>query len=167
MIETILGVVVLGAAAILQSAIISRLPLINGLADLEMLLLIAWVIQPHVRSAWIWVCLASFYVSLLSALTLGALPVAYLLIFLLSLIMRQRFWKARFLTMLALALLGTLIVQAISVFAIALQGTFFSLPTVFNLVTLPSMLLNIILAVPVYAFIRDLVNWLYPEKIEV
>jgi hypothetical protein len=35
------------------------------------------------------------------------------------------------------------------------------------LIILPSLLLNIILAAPVYAVIKDLAEWIYPEEIKV
>jgi hypothetical protein len=35
-----------------------------------------------------------------------------------------------------------------------------------SLVTLPSMVLNLMLALPVYILITDLANWLHPVEIE-
>jgi hypothetical protein len=36
-----------------------------------------------------------------------------------------------------------------------------------NIVTLPSILMNLLFAIPVYALVSELADWLYPEEIEV
>lgn len=167
MIEIILAFFLVTGAAIFESAILSRIALIHGIADLYMLLIIAWTIQPYVKQPWAWWLIASIYSSLTSATRFGILPLAYLVIFAIALFLRQRFWRARFLTMLALSVFGTFIVHFFSVVTIALQGTFFPIMDAINLITLPSMLINLIIAVPIYAITREIVGWLYPEKIEV
>jgi len=167
LIEIILAFLVITGAAIFESAILSRLALIHGIADLYMLLIVAWTIQPYVKRPWIWWGVASLFSILTSATPFGVLPLAYLVVFVFAFFLRQRFWRARFLTMLALSVIGTFIVHSFSVIILALQGTFFSISDVLNLVTLPSMLVNLILSIPIYALTREMVGWLYPEKIEV
>ena len=157
----------IGFAGILQSAVLSRLPLINGMADILMLLIVGWTIQPYVKYPWMWVFIASLVSTIISAMTIGITPLAYGFVFVTALFLRQRFWKARLLTMIALSLFGTILVHAFSFFTIIFQGNLFSFPEAFYLITLPSMLLNLVFAVPVYAITRELVKWIYPEKIEV
>ena len=167
MLEFIVGFFLIGFAGILQSAVLSRLPLINGMADLLMLLIVGWSIQPYVKYPWIWVFIASFVSTLISSMTIGVTPLSYGLVFIFALFLRQRFWKARLLTMVALSLIGTILVHVVSFIAIVFQGNLFSLSDAFYLVTLPSMLLNLVFAIPVYAITREFVKWIYPEKIEV
>ena len=45
----------------LQLAIISRLPLLHGTADLMLLVLVAWALQERVRTAWFGRCLAGYW----------------------------------------------------------------------------------------------------------
>jgi hypothetical protein len=45
-------------------------------------------------------------------------------------------------------------------------GVSMSLTQVLNLILLPSLLLNLILAIPVYSIMHDLARWLYPEELE-
>ena len=106
-------------------------------------------------------------VGLVSGLPMGALLGAYLLVTLIALILRRRVWKAPALAMLAVTLLGTLVTHGVSWLARWLSGTLIPIAQVFNLITLPSLLLNLLLAMPVYVMVRDLANWLYPEEIEV
>ena len=69
--------------------------------------------------------------------------------------------------MITATFLGTLITQAISVAALVINGTPIPLLEAFYMITIPSAMLNLLLAVPVYALIGDLASWLYPETIEI
>jgi hypothetical protein len=69
--------------------------------------------------------------------------------------------------MLVVAFAGTFITQVTSLVALRLSG--YSLPVLSLLgsVTLPSLIFNLLLSVPVFLLIRDLARWLYPETLEV
>ena len=69
--------------------------------------------------------------------------------------------------MITATFLATLITQSISVAALVINGTPIALLEAFYMITIPSAMLNLLLAVPVYALIGDLANWLYPEAIEI
>jgi hypothetical protein len=47
------------------------------------------------------------------------------------------------------------------------MGVSVSFIDMFNLILLPSLLLNLILAIPVFSIMRDVAGWLYPEELEV
>jgi hypothetical protein len=65
------------------------------------------------------------------------------------------------------ALMGTLLTHAISFIALRAFGSLLPWQDTLNLITLPSILLNLLLAIPAYALLGDLANWLYPEELEV
>jgi hypothetical protein len=69
--------------------------------------------------------------------------------------------------MLATTFICTLIVQLISLSARLITGVSIPLMSVLNLIILPSLLLNLILAITVFSIMHDMANWLYPEKLEV
>lgn len=71
------------------------------------------------------------------------------------------------LAMLVSTFIGTVITHAVSIGALAISGNALPWQQAINLVTLPSMLLNLLLAVPAFALLRDLANMLYPEELEV
>jgi cell shape-determining protein MreD len=166
MAELGLGVVTLAIAAVLQSAVLSRMPLLNGLVDLIMLVLISWCLQKSIRHAWGWGFLAALFASIISGLPVGAAPLAYIMVCGVTIYAKSRFGEIRLLLILALAIIGTLIIHVISVASISLTGTLLPLDQAFNLVTLPSILLNLLAAIPVYMIIRDIAGWLYPEELE-
>jgi hypothetical protein len=69
--------------------------------------------------------------------------------------------------MLIATFLGTLITQGLAISALSFIGTPIPWVEALNIITLPSLLLNLALAVPMYALTTDLANWVYPEEIEI
>jgi hypothetical protein len=82
-------------------------------------------------------------------------------------LLKRRIWKAPFLAMLATTFICTLVVQLISLSVRLITGVSIPLISVLNLILLPSLLLNLILAIPVFSIMHDMANMLYPEELEV
>jgi rod shape-determining protein MreD len=163
----LISIPVLAGLLILQTTLASRLPLLHGTADLLLLAVAAWSLHKRVETAWQWAIVAGLLVTVASALPLGTALVGYLLVTALALLLRQRVWQAPVLAMFITTFLGTLIIHAISIVSLRLSGNPLPVVDALNLVTLPSLLLNLLLTVPIYGLIGDLVNWLYPEPLEV
>lgn len=152
---------------ILQSVIVSRFPLLNGTPDLVLLTLIAWALQKRVRTAWYWCAIGGGMISYVSALPFGVPLGGYLLVVGMAQLLRRRIWQVPILVMLVTTFLGTLVTQLISLVASQLVGASISLWEAINLVILPSMLLNLLFSIPIYAIFSDMASWLYPEPLEV
>jgi len=163
---TFIAIPILTGLMVLQSGIVSRIPLLRGTPDLLLLAIIAWALQKRVQTAWQWCIIGALLFTLVSALPLGTALVAYVLATGLALILRRQVWHMPLLAMLVAVLLGTFISHSVSVLSLRLAGDPIPFLEAFNLIVLPSALLNLILAIPAYAMIGDLANWLYPEEIE-
>ncbi len=151
----------------LQSVVVSRLPLLHGTADLPLLAVIAWALHERVTTAWQWTLIAGLLVSMLSALPFSTFFWGYLLVTAVARILRRRVWETPVLSMFLATFLGTLIVHGLSFVALQFEGVEFPLGMTLNQITLPSVLLNLLLALPVYALVNDLANQLYPEENQV
>ena len=163
----LISIPVLGVLAILQSSLVSRLPLLQGIPDLIMLAIIAWSLQKRVQTAWQWSIIGGLVVGVYSAVPFGVYLVGYGLTTGVALVLRRRVWQVPILAMFLVTFLGTLITQGITLLALRLSGSTIPLWDALNLVTLPSLLLNLLFAIPIYAVINELAGWLYPEEIEV
>ncbi|OGO60540.1 MAG: hypothetical protein A2029_07435 [Chloroflexi bacterium RBG_19FT_COMBO_47_9] len=161
------GLILFGILAIIQSTIVSTMPLLNGTADLILLFIVAWALQDRVDSAWQWCLIGGIFASLYSALPFGSFIVAYLICVSIARLLKRRIWKAPFLAMLAATFISTLVVQFISLAARLITGVALPLISVLNLIILPGVLLNLILAIPVFSIMHDMASWLYPEELEV
>lgn len=151
---------------VLQSSLFSRIPLLYGTLDLFLLVLVAWALQKRVQTAWQWSIVAGLIFNLVSALPLGVPVIGYGLSTGIALALRRQVWQYPLLAMFITIFFGTLITHSVSVIALRLTGHPIPVLEAFNLITLPSLLLNLILAAPAYAIMASLAARLYPEALE-
>jgi len=156
---------VLGGLLMIQTAIISRLTLLNGSGDLILLALVAWALHERVRSALVWVLVGGLLVGWISGVPLLVPLIGYGLAVALARMIRRQVWQIPLLAMLFVTFWGTLMYHALTIVTLQFNGTPLSWENALTHVTLPSLVLNMVLAFPVYALLNDLANWLYPEVV--
>jgi rod shape-determining protein MreD len=149
-------------AVILQSAMISRIYLLSGIADLPLVILAAWALQEEVDSAWHWAVGFGFMVGFVSSIPWYVPVIGYCAVVALAQVLQRRVWQAPLLAMFSVTFLGTIILNLVSFAVLRLSGVVLPLEDVLGLLVLPSVLLNMLLAIPVYAVMRDLSRWVYP-----
>jgi rod shape-determining protein MreD len=164
---TLIAIPILGALLILQTAILSQVPLLRGTTDLVMVAIIAWSLQKSVKTAWQWGIIGGLLVSIVTALPFGLPIISYLLVVGIALLLRQRVWQVPILAMFVATFLGTLITQTMAIAVLRFTGTPLAWLESVNMITLPSMLLNLVVAIPAFALFGDLARWLYPEELVV
>jgi cell shape-determining protein MreD len=156
---------VLIIAIILQTTIVSRIILLSGNADLVLLVVAAWGLQERARGVWIWGAAASLLVGMASGIPWYVYFIGYLSVVGFARLLVHRIWQAPLLAMFAVTLIGTLELLMLMVFQRTLFGVSLALSDVFSQIVLPTVLLNLLLAIPVHALICDLALRLYPEKV--
>ncbi len=168
MIQFLFSIPFLGLVVVLQSAVLSRMRLLNGTVDLMLLVLAALAVQGNVRNAWLWAVVGGLAAGLATALPFGVLLGGYLAVTALALLLKRWFNKAPLLALLIVVFAGTLVIQGASYVAVVLlQGGLLPLGQVINLILLPSLLLNLLLCIPLFLIVRDMAAWLYPQELEV
>lgn len=163
---TLLAFPILSLAMMLQSAIVSRVTLLDGPADLVLLTLLSWVLQDRVQSIWPWALFAGLAVGWVSALPIWAPLLAYGLAAALAFTLRNRVWQIPILALFTATFFGTLLTHGIAFSVLRAFGTPLDLGQVFNVIVLPSLLLNLILAIPVNGVISEVARWVYPAELE-
>lgn len=160
--RNLVAVPVILLTVILQSSVISRVYLLSGSADLPLVMLAAWALQDGVDSAWHWAIATGLLIGFISGLS-WVVPVAgYAIVVLLAYLVQRRIWQAPLLAMFSITFLGTIIVSILSAGVLRFTGVELPMSDVLGLVMLPGVLLNMLLAIPVYAVMRDLARWVYP-----
>jgi len=161
----LVAIPVLGLAVMLQTSIVGRINLLNGEADLVLLILAAWGLQERVRGAWVWGAAAGLLVGFISGVPWYVYLVSYLAVIGMARILAHRVWQAPLLAMFTVTLIGTLVLLMLTY----LERSLFEVSLSFNLaflqIILPSILLNLLLAIPVHALIRDLASRVYPAEV--
>ena len=113
---TLLAIPLFVVLGVFQSAVVSRLPLLHGTADLILLVVIAWALQERVRTTWQWALIAGFVVGYLSAINF-VIPIAgYLIVTGMAMLLRRRIWQVPILAMLAVTFVGTLTINVLTTF---------------------------------------------------
>lgn len=159
--KELIAIPLLSLILIIQIAIASRISLLGGSADLMLVVLAAWALQERVESAWHWAIFGGLLIGWTSALP-WVIPVAgYLLTVALARILVRRIWQAPLLAMFAIVFIGTLLFHLISILILRLLGNPLVVIDALSIITLPSLFLNLFLALPTFPILRDLAVWVY------
>ena len=162
--RNLIAVPVILLAVILQSSIVSRVTLLTGTADLPLVMLAAWAMQDDVETAWHWAIAAGVLVGFVSGLSWVVPLASYILVIVLAQVLQRRVWQAPLLSMFSVTFLGTIGLSVFSLVVLRFSGISLSIADAFGLITLPGILLNMLLAIPVFAVMRDLARWVYPAS---
>ncbi len=162
--RNLIAVPVILLAVILQSSIVSRITLLTGTADLPLVMLAAWAMQDDVETAWHWAIATGVLVGFVSGLSWVVPLASYILVIVLAQVLQRRVWQAPLLAMFSVTFLGTIGLSVFSLVVLRFSGISLAIADAFGLVTLPGILLNMLLAIPVFAVMRDLARWVYSSS---
>jgi rod shape-determining protein MreD len=161
-IKSLLAFPILAMVVILQTAVVARMQLLSGSADLMLVVLAAWALQEQVETSWHWAVLGGVMVAFISGAPIVATIIGYLTVVGLARLVIKRVWELPILAMFFVTFLGTLIFQIIIYTALFIAGGTIPYDEAFSLVVLPSVLLNLLIALPVSVAMKDLALWMYP-----
>jgi rod shape-determining protein MreD len=164
MFRNLIAFPLLALIVIVQSAVISHMTLLAGYADLMLVVLAAWALKAEASFAWLWAILGGIMVSFVSAVPWPINMFGYLFVVLLAQLLKRRVWQAPLLAMFSVTFLGTLVMNLFTLLVLNVLGTPLPIGDSLGLVVLPSMLLNLLFAIPVYVMIRDLAQWVSPAQ---
>jgi len=164
MLRNLIAFPLLALVVILQSAVISQMPLLAGYADLMLVILAALALKADATSAWLWAILGGIMVSFVSGMPWSVIIVGYLFVVLLAQLLRQRVWQAPLLAMFSVIFLGTLSMNLLALLVLNFLGTPLPFGDSLGMIVLPSILLNLLFSIPVYAVVRDLAQWVSPAQ---
>lgn len=149
---------------LIQTTLLSQLTLLSGSADLILLWLVAWSLQTQVKNKWIWVLMAAAGAAFVTALPWYVPLITYFAAAWLAKTANRRFWQSPILMMFLVTIITSLFGNLLTWVALSLTGTSIELQTGLIYVIIPSMLLNLLLALPVYVVAKDTGQWMYQAK---
>lgn len=139
------------------------MPLLSGYADLPLVMVAAWALQGQVDSSWHWAVATGILVGFVSGSPWIIPVVSYVLVVALAKMLRLRVWQAPLLAMFSVSFLGTIASSLILLTWLRISNVPIAMQDALGLVILPTVLLNMLFAIPVYAVMRDLAYWTYPS----
>jgi len=159
--DVLLSIPILIAAMILQTTVVSRIALIGGTADIILIILAAWGINPDVKTGWVWAILAGAMVTFISAMPLFVPFIAYMILMFVTRLFQKRIWQSPILATLFIVFIGTLVQHGLSVIVLQFSGANITLLESFEIITLPSLILNLFLTFPIYTMMNSLARQVY------
>ncbi len=154
-------------AMMLQYGVFSRWMILSGSPDLVLLLVIALCLHQKQRWFWILILIMGGVVGFVSALPFFLPMIVYMAVYLVSLSLKQRVWQTPLLAMFLLTFSATIVVNFLSIAVLSVQRIPFVFSEALVRVVLPSVFLNMFLAIPVHAIVRELSIWMNPQGAQV
>lgn len=159
--EVIIGFPILAAAAFIQVSFFGQIRLLDGTTDLIMLCMIAWSINDRTKYSWILVIASGLIMTYISAMPMNGYMWMYLIIWGIIRFIRNHVWQMPLILMLFMTIIGTLIVSVGTLGLLFLQNASVDYAEAFRQIIVPSIVMNLLLSIPIYAFLNDVVNTLY------
>ncbi len=154
--------------AMIQLGIFSNLQVLSGKIDLLMLALIGWIIQKKtsIVDVILFAVVTLFFLHLISAEPLIILLSIYGLITVVIYWSKKNLQQLPIVSMLIFSLIFTFIHLVIFGFYLQLSGSQLGIQETFQIVIIPSMIINILAAIPMYLLANELHHWVYPYEEE-
>jgi hypothetical protein len=151
---------------ILQMTIGRNIQLVGGSADLVLLWLVCWGLHKQGKNVWYGALFAGLLLTFASAVPWYVSFISCFFAAGVSRYFSKRFWHNPLIALFIVTFVGSLfsflLQYAVLVFLNGNMGWSVSLTHVI----IPSVFMNLILALPVYAIVHDMSRWMYPAEVE-
>lgn len=153
-------------ALMLQYGLVSQTPLLAGYADLILLVVASWGLHQRTRFLWVVILVMGAMVGGISAEPMLIHIFVYLIVYQAAIWLREKILQSPLLAMFFLVFTGTLFQHLLYMVSLFISRTPFSWrEAIFNIL-LPSLILNMLLAIPVHALIQELARTTQPKANE-
>ncbi len=160
-----LGIPVLLFAAMLNATLMAEFRLAHGAPDVVFLLVVSWALLAETRDALFWALVGGVLQDLFSVAPLGTSALGLVTVVFLADALFGQVSPRNFLIPLAVAAVGTLIDHLVILFTLRATGTFVPLQRGLLYVTVPTLLYNLLLILPVFYAVGRVHRWLTPRRV--
>jgi rod shape-determining protein MreD len=164
MISILLSIPILLLLLILQTTVVPEVRLLHGVADIILVWIAAWGLTSRDRSGYLLAFFAGGLVSYVSALPWYVYPLAYLLAVTIAKFVSTQLWQSPLLSMFTITLVSSIFLYVISLAGLRLNGIIFDWQESLYNVIIPSVFLNLLVAIPIYAVNRDFAGWVFRNE---
>lgn len=162
--EQLISIPVVILLTFLQLSLSGKFMILNGFSDLLFVWMIAWIIQTKINHSWLWLIIAISVMSYVSAIPWYATAISYLIILGIASFIKGRLWQSPLLSFLLVLIIGSFIYYFTGFISLKINGSMIQFSESLNRIILPSLVMNLVFALPIYLISRDMILWLYPNK---
>lgn len=150
---------------IIQTAILRHLPFLGGTADLLLLWLVAWGLHPKGKHVWIGAIFAGLLMGYVSAVPWYASMTSYLIVAFASRFLSKRFWQNPLIALFFITFFCAIIQNVLIIISLYVSGSAINWTAALRNVVIPTVFLDMLLALPIYAIVKDMAQWVYPSEV--
>jgi rod shape-determining protein MreD len=163
-----LGIPVFALASLVQGAVLSRLRVYGGQPDLILVIVMAWSILDRDREGIVWAFAGGLFADLFSGTPMGVSSLALVPIAFAVGLTEAQVYRTNIFLPLVLTLLGALAFHIATLLLLRLfAGVALPWSEAFWYVTLPSVVLDVILIIPVLRVLGPLYERLHPRQVKI
>lgn len=151
---------------LLQTTIAREVNILNGSMDLILTWLCAWGLCSKDNSIWVWVGIGGAAVAFVSAIPWYVYLTAYLSIVVFTKVISRRLWQSPLMSMFALTIISSLILYLFSFFVLKSDNSNVNWDASLVQIVIPSVFMNLFIALPVYAIVKDTAGWVFHTEVE-
>lgn len=161
----VIGIPAIALLAILQTSLVSHLILLEGRPDLVLIAVIAWALTGKGNEAMILGFAGGLFLDAFSTVPLGVSSVALVIVAAIASYSEGQFWGINPIMQLAAVLVGSLVYYATIILALVAIGQPIDLQYALGQIVLPSLFMNLILALPAVQITESLHGVLHPARV--
>ena len=161
----VIGIPAIALLAVLQTSLVSHLRLLEGRPDLVLLAVVAWALTGKSNEAMILGFTGGLFLDAFSAVPLGVSSAALVLVAAIVSYSEGQFWGINPIMQLAAVLVGSVVYYATIIFTLVALGQPVDLQQAVGQVVLPSLFINLILALPTVQIAESLHAVLHPPRV--
>lgn len=151
---------------VLQMSVFSQWKILSGSADIILLFVVAWCLQDRNKQLWLLVLIMAGIAGTISALPAYIPIIVYLIVFRASRLFQARLMQSPLLSMIVLTFAATLLQILLNIAYLFVIRVDLNFSDAMVEVALPSVLLNMLLAIPVHAIVREIAIYAFPKGVE-
>ncbi len=150
----------------LQTTFARQLTLLSGSVDLLLIWIAAWALQSKDNSAWFWAILSGAFFGFVSASPWYVGIAAYVSVVFMAKFVQGRLWQSPLLSMFIITIFGSIVLYLLTFIGLQLQGINYPWEDTLVRIIIPSIFLNLFLAIPIHAIVKDTVRWVFKTEVE-
>lgn len=166
MISYLIGFAGFLVTEMLQVSVVSQIKILSGSADILLLYLIVWCMYDRSKQLWLMVFVMAGLASSVSALPAVIYMIVYFFVYGVSRLFQKRLTQSPLLGVIVITFVASLLQIILNLAYLFISGVEFNLSAAMFEVALPSLLLNMLLAIPIHALVREIAQYAFPKGLE-
>jgi rod shape-determining protein MreD len=164
-VSTVIGAVVMALLAAIQSSLLARFPFVGGSPSLVLLACVSWSLAGRTQEAMVWAFVGGLCLDLLSGSPFGISAIALVAAVYVASLTEGRFWEAHLLAPVGVVAVTSVLYYGITMAAIWVAGHPVDAASALTAVILPSIFLNVLLALPAYQLAERVRESAFPPAV--